>query len=231
VPQDCTDKNFFLAPMNQNVGFGASVRGSVLGNLYAAAQTGRIYMPFPPHFVFWGCPNGTWDCYFRPISNCSYPRDDDGAAVYRTGNARDAMAHNQSVKVFHATGQGPCYAGNQDQHTDGYHCWPLGQAWALRPSSSRHSPRDPPPRDTWRVAGDWQTHDAFVDTGRPVLADHPINWDNMEMAAGMLLYVLRPNAPTQARFEAILKDSLPCDFDPEKTISMPVSEDRGYGGI
>jgi hypothetical protein len=74
------------------------------------------------------------------------------------------------------------------------------------------------------AAGDWQPYQMFVDDSRPVLGDHPINWDSADMAAGMLLYLLRPTARTQARVEVILKDSLPCDFDPERTISLPVRE-------
>jgi hypothetical protein len=73
------------------------------------------------------------------------------------------------------------------------------------------------------MAGDWQPFGIFMDNKRPLLADYPTNWDPVDMAAGMLLYVLRPNPQTQARVEKILLDSLPCDFDPERTISLPVS--------
>ena len=43
-----------------------------------------------------------------------------------------------------------------------------------------------------------------------------------EMYAGMLLYSLRLNPTARGRIEQILADSLPCDFDPQRTISLPI---------
>jgi hypothetical protein len=43
-----------------------------------------------------------------------------------------------------------------------------------------------------------------------------------EMLAGLYLYMLRLNAKTKQRVETSLKEALPCDLDPERTISLPI---------
>jgi hypothetical protein len=40
--------------------------------------------------------------------------------------------------------------------------------------------------------------------------------------AGAYLYALRLNAETKSRVEQILEEALPCDFDPRRTISLPI---------
>jgi hypothetical protein len=139
-PPDCTERNFFLAPMSQHVGFGATVQvlsianddaqqrtwccrqrlciikrllpqGSVVGNLYAAVQTRRVYMQYPEDFVFGGCESGGWDCYFAPVTNCSYERDVEGGvlarggSIYHTDNGQDLKMRDPEVNVFHTTGE------------------------------------------------------------------------------------------------------------------------------
>jgi len=46
--------------------------------------------------------------------------------------------------------------------------------------------------------------------------------DESDMFIGMLLYAIRLNPATREKVETILADSLPCDFDPERTISLPI---------
>ena len=42
------------------------------------------------------------------------------------------------------------------------------------------------------------------------------------MRAGSYLYALRPNAQVKSQTEAILREAIPCDLDPRRTISLPV---------
>lgn len=46
--------------------------------------------------------------------------------------------------------------------------------------------------------------------------------DEDDIHAGLLLYTLRLNPVARKKMEAILADSLPCDFEPSQTISLPI---------
>lgn len=55
-------------------------------------------------------------------------------------------------------------------------------------------------------------------------APWPETWEASEqdMAVGTYLYLLRLNAHTRRRVEAALRAALPPDFDPARTIAMPI---------
>jgi hypothetical protein len=43
-----------------------------------------------------------------------------------------------------------------------------------------------------------------------------------QMRIGAMLYLLRLNLDTWKRVDAMLKDLLPCDYDPRRTIALPI---------
>jgi len=57
----------------------------------------------------------------------------------------------------------------------------------------------------------------------PTLHDMVQSTTINDLFIGMLLYALRLNQPTRDKIENILAESLPCDFDPERAISMPMT--------
>ena len=69
--------------------------------------------------------------------------------------------------------------------------------------------------------GSHSTYKAFSDV-TTVRFPGIVQLEDPEVFMGMLLYGLRLNPPTRAKIEQILADSLPCDFDPERTISLPI---------
>ena len=47
-------------------------------------------------------------------------------------------------------------------------------------------------------------------------------FDQDEIVAGLYLYLFRLNGKTLHRVETWLKDVIPCDMDPSRTISLPI---------
>jgi hypothetical protein len=63
------------------------------------------------------------------------------------------------------------------------------------------------------------------------IADGPVLPDD-EIMAGIYLYLLRLNKETWGRVEAVLRASVPCDFDPRRAIALPVrGSDKCNGAL
>ncbi len=68
-PANCSAA-FFIIPRDITNGFGACVRGFLLGPFFAALRIGKVLLD-PGSFAFGGCTARTWKCYFEQISSCT----------------------------------------------------------------------------------------------------------------------------------------------------------------
>lgn len=57
-------------------------------------------------------------------------------------------------------------------------------------------------------------HSKYDDIFNPTSSD--------EFVAGFFLYLMRLNQRTSARVTSWMKEILPCDLDPERTIALPI---------
>lgn len=63
----------------------------------------------------------------------------------------------------------------------------------------------------------------FKANDRPPFPDVMQFADDMDdIHAGLLLYAMRLRPSAKAKVESILADSLPCDFEPTRAISLPI---------
>jgi hypothetical protein len=180
--------SYYLNGLNLNVGFGATLRGSMIGTLYSALTSNRVFLLDPPTFHFGGCDSQSWSCYFQDLSNCTL---------------RDA----QSVANHPHTEEPLPLTREPRQHTNA----------SLAVYKGQH---------------EWAPIEVFLPNTGPLPHFPMLSHD--DIAAGLLMYLLRPTANTRERAEAILRESLPCGFDPEAAISMPIrASDKcrdPYGG-
>jgi len=100
-----------------------------------------------------------------------------------------------------------------------------------RPASSLYLPQ----LDR-QIFHDGATYSHYYQLFRPVDVSsfegifQPTTADDMMVAS--LLYALRLNPTAKAVIEEVLEDSLPCDFDPHRTISMPIrGSDKCIGAM
>lgn len=176
-PTNCMKQNYFLGLFNTGIGFGASIRGTVLGSFFAALYSGRVMIIHPSKFHFSGCANDdTWTCYFLPVSNCTYKEHVEAVikstgSYLKDGDSNRLQRYNTSLRVLESDAT-------------------------------------------------WAPYQNFERPNIPLKEAYEISHDRV--AASTLKYLLRLKEPVKDKIESILKDSLPCDFDPSRTISLPI---------
>lgn len=176
-PTDCMKQNYFLGLINTQIGFGASIRGTVLGSLFAALYSERVMIIHPNKFHFSGCADDdTWTCYFLPVSNCTYEEHvvavkNSTGSYLKNGDTNQMHRYNTSIRVLESDAT-------------------------------------------------WAPYQLYDRPNIPLKGVYQINHDRV--GASMLKYLLRLKEPIKDKIESILKDSLPCDFDPSRTISLPI---------
>jgi hypothetical protein len=69
----------------------------------------RVYLPYPSEFVFGDCSGfataNKWECYFKPITNCSYDRHVKAKHAHTTGKPLEPQARDPRVRVFQTLGE------------------------------------------------------------------------------------------------------------------------------
>jgi hypothetical protein len=150
-------------------------------------------------------------CFFEPESRCSYEADvmpliEAGATVASEYGA-SGQWRNKSYQVQCACMLMPC---------------PCLMAPGLNSCETD---------DQVVNADGWLNKEGFhLDHKSPIWDDFFERDDREKYAIG-LLYLFRLNRATASRFEEMMAELLPCDFDPERTIGLPIrGSDKCMGG-
>ena len=100
--RSCQNSNYFFRAFHGQIGFGANVYMVVQSSLYIALYSNRIFLLEPEvPFLYGGCKDHNWECYFQPLSRCT--AGDAEAIVAGTGSEYGDQHLNASHKVLRAS--------------------------------------------------------------------------------------------------------------------------------
>ena len=222
---ECPDAKFLLVPLRGH-GLGANIRTDIVPALLVALVSNRVAVfvnnadegdvdvtnPWP----LASCDRKDYQCFYLAETPC----------VLTMQDIRDAHVFHDRVDFRRALKRSALPSGFDDKkvwlfkHTSG-HTVQLPELAVARLQNYSNLLLNQLPQDDRRLPTLRKAVQAIGEEDPP---REGLNYAmaNLKVHHALGMYAMRPSIPSAKKLERILQDALPDDFDPERTVGLPV---------